>query len=232
MRISGSGRPISLECLTVGLRTGCRARRLWLNGRGGATERECIDVRGAAECCSTIWDSLHGHPLLRELADGTLPLETFRFFLEQTTSSLRTTRGASRWRAKSRNAVELRSFTADFNAVLESELPSNRDLLATVEKMRAADQGGSLAMAPANVAYTSYLRSVALRGGTLEILAALLPCAWSYVEIAQRLRDETISEHPVYAGWIAFLSAPHNVESHWRWCCTCSARSVGPCTRS
>jgi len=78
--------------------------------------------------------------------------------------------------------------------------------------MGAPDRGGSLAMAPANVAYTSYMHSLALRGGPLEIMASLLPCAWSYVEIAEELRARTDLEHPAYGGWIAYFSLPANVE--------------------
>jgi thiaminase/transcriptional activator TenA len=140
--------------------------------------------------CDAIWDALYGHPLLRELAAGTLPLEKFRFFLEQDNFFLEDyARCLAMGAAKSRNEIELRYFTTDLNALLEEELPSNRDLLAT-----------------------SYLQAVALRGGPLEVMAALLPCAWSYIEIAERLRRETTSEHPVYAGWIAYFSLPANVE--------------------
>jgi thiaminase/transcriptional activator TenA len=76
----------------------------------------------------------------------------------------------------------------------------------------AADRGGSLTMAPANVAYTSYMQALALRGGPLEIMAALLPCAWSYVEIAQRLAAEGTSKEKVYADWIGYFTLPANVE--------------------
>jgi thiaminase (transcriptional activator TenA) len=170
----------------------------------------CGEMRDA---CEAIWDALHAHPLLRELAAGTLPLEKFRFFLEQDNFFLEDyARCLAMGAAKSRNEIELRSFTTDLNAVLEGELPSNRELLAKIEGIGAADLGGSRAMAPANVAYTSYLQAIALRGGTLEIMASILPCAWSYVEIAQRLRRLTASEHPIYAPWIAYLCLPANVE--------------------
>jgi thiaminase/transcriptional activator TenA len=67
-------------------------------------------------------------------------------------------------------------------------------------------------MAPANVAYTSYMRSLAMHGGPLEIMASLLPCAWSYVEIATALADETDHDHPVYGDWVGYFSLPENVE--------------------
>jgi thiaminase (transcriptional activator TenA) len=161
--------------------------------------------------CSAIWDGLHAHPFLRELAAGTLPLEKFRFFLEQDNLYLEEyARCLAMGAAKAGSEVELRYFTTDMMTVLDAELPSNRSLLASVVEMGAADRGGASEMAPANVAYTSYMQATSMKGGPLEIMAVLLPCAWSYTEIAERLVAET-TEHPVYAGWIAFFSDPENV---------------------
>src|SRR6266404_3431255 len=67
----------------------------------------------------------------------------------------------------------------------------------------AEDRGGARGMAPANVAYTSFLLATAAAGGPLEITAAILPCSWSYIEIAAGLKDE-IAAHPVYSDWVAF----------------------------
>lgn len=170
----------------------------------------CDEMRAA---CTNIWDGLHAHPFLRELAAGTLALEKFRFFLEQDNFYLVDyARCLAMGAAKSRDETELRYFTVDLNQVLDDELPSNRALLARVTEMGAADRGGALTMAPANVAYTSYMQALALRGGPLEIMAALLPCAWSYVEIAGRLAEEGASEHDVFADWIAYFTLPSNVE--------------------
>lgn len=163
--------------------------------------------------CDPIWRALHEHPFINELAAGTLPLESFRFFLEQDNFYLEEyARCLAMGAAKSRTEAELRYFTIDLNQVLDAELPSNRALLERVIEMGAADHGGSLALAPANVAYTSYMQSLALRGGPLEIMASLLPCAWSYVEIAADLRTRTNHDHPVYGGWIDYFSLPANVE--------------------
>ena len=159
-----------------------------------------------------IWDGLHAHPFLRELAQGTLALEKFRFFLEQDIFYLNDfARCLAMGAAKARDEIELGYFVTDLNQVIEAELPTNRKLLAAVIDMGAADAGGSLLQAPANLAYTSYMQAQSLRGGTLEIMAVLLPCAWSYIEIAQRLAGEASSEHPVYSPWIAYFSAPENV---------------------
>jgi thiaminase (transcriptional activator TenA) len=160
-----------------------------------------------------IWEGLHAHPFITELAAGTLPIDKFRFFLEQDDLYLQEyARCLAMGAAKSRDEVELRYFITDLNQVVELELPSNRQLLDRVIEMGAVDRGGASGMAPANVAYTSYMRSLALHGGPLEIMASLLPCAWSYVEIATALADRVDRDHPVYADWIGYFSLPENVE--------------------
>jgi thiaminase (transcriptional activator TenA) len=176
-----------------------------------STARSASD--GFRATCDPIWRALHEHPFITELAAGTLSLERFRFFLEQDNFYLEEyARCLAMGAAKSRTEAELRYFTTDLNQVLDAELPSNRTLLQRVVEMGAADHSGSVAMAPANVAYTSYMHSLALRGGPLEIMASLLPCAWSYVEIAADLRERTDLDHPAYGGWIAYFSLPSNVE--------------------
>lgn len=170
----------------------------------------CDEMRTA---CADIWDGLHGHPFLRELAAGTLPIEAFRFFLEQDNFYLVDyARCLAMGAAKSRDEEELRSFAVDLNQVIDAELPSNHALLARVTAMGAEDRGGALTQAPATVAYTSYMLSLALRGGPMEIMVALLPCAWSYVEIAGRLAEEGGADHEVYADWVGYFTLPSNVD--------------------
>lgn len=163
--------------------------------------------------CDRIWQGLHDHPFITELATGTLPIDKFRFFLEQDNLYLQDyARCLAMGAAKSRNEAELRYFITDLNQVVDHELPSNRDLLDRVTQLGAVDRGGSSGMAPATVAYTSYMRSRALHGGPLEIMASLLPCAWSYVEIATALAGRIDRDHPVYADWVGYFSLPTNVE--------------------
>jgi thiaminase (transcriptional activator TenA) len=163
---------------------------------------------GAAD----VWDALHGHPFIQELAEGTLPLEKFRFFVEQDDLFLEDyARCLAIGVAKAGDDRELGSLAADLRTVLEEELPSNERLLARVIELGAGDRGGSTGPAPATLAYTSYLQVVATRGGPLELRIALLPCAWSYVEIATRLGGKAHSGHPVYADWIAYFASPENV---------------------
>jgi thiaminase (transcriptional activator TenA) len=156
------------------------------------------------EQCAGIWAGLHAHPFLGELTRGTLPLAAFRFFIEQDLLFLpEFARCMAMGAAKSDSADELEFFTRQLDGIIQLEIPSNRRLLAQVIGLGAENRGGSLGMAPANVAYTSFLLATAAAGGPLEILAAILPCSWSYVEIARGLKDE-LAEHPVYSDWVGF----------------------------
>jgi thiaminase (transcriptional activator TenA) len=154
--------------------------------------------------CDRIWTGLHAHPFLGELARGTLPLDRFRFFIEQDLLYLPAfARCMAMGAAKSGSDAELEFFSRQLDGIIRLEIPNNRRLLEQVIMLGAEDRGGSRAMAPANVAYTSFLLATAAAGGPLEITAAILPCSWSYIEIAAGLKDE-IADHPVYSDWVAF----------------------------
>lgn len=159
-----------------------------------------------------IWERLHGHPFLREIARGELPLEKFRFFLEQDTMYLPDyARCMALGAAKSASEAELRFFAGELDGTLNLELPELRGLLERVIGLGAADRDGALTMAPANVAYTSFMLAVAGHDGPLEIMAAIVPCTWSYAEIAGRLAGE-IADHPVYSDWVRFYLTPEYAE--------------------
>jgi len=170
--------------------------------RGAGAELAFSDSLRAQ--CDRIWAGLHAHPFLGELARGTLPLEAFRFFIEQDLLFLPAfARCMAMGAAKSQNEEELEFFTRQLDGIIRLEIPSNRRLLDQVISLGAQDRGGSLGMAPANVAYTSFLLATAAAGGPLEITAAILPCSWSYIEIAHSLKDQLV-EHPVYSDWVGF----------------------------
>jgi thiaminase (transcriptional activator TenA) len=162
--------------------------------------------------CDGIWAGLHAHPFLGELTRGTLPLDSFRFFIEQDLLFLpEFARCMAMGAGKSADADELEFFTRQLDGIIRLELPSNRRLLEQVIELGAEDRGGSLAMAPANLAYTSFLLATAAQGGPLEITAAILPCSWSYVEIARDLKGE-LTAHPVYSDWVSFYLQEEEAE--------------------
>src|SRR5271154_7171895 len=162
--------------------------------------------------CDRVWAGLHAHPFLGELARGTLPLDRFRFFIEQDLLFLPAfARCMALGAAKSASEAELEFFTRQLDGIIRLEIPSNQHLLDQVISLGAQDRGGSRGLAPANVAYTSFLLATAAAGGPLEITAAILPCSWSYVEIARDLAND-LAEHPVYSDWVSFYLAEEEAD--------------------
>jgi thiaminase/transcriptional activator TenA len=172
------------------------------------TDSVCAELRDG---CLPVWEALHEHPFIGELAAGTLPPEKFRFYLEQNLMYLpEYARAIAIGAARARDLPELRSFAAALDNIVTVEIPENEARLREIVALGAADRGGALAMAPRNVAYTSFLVAAAFRGGPLDVMTAIMPCAWSYGELASALAREAAlpaNEHPVYGAWIGFFAS-------------------------
>jgi thiaminase len=53
--------------------------------------------------------------------------------------------------------------------------------------------------------YTFYLRQIASTGSVAEIVSAMAPCPWAYLEVAERLSKNYI-QIGIYKKWIQFYS--------------------------
>ncbi|GAA2247649.1 TenA family protein [Herbiconiux moechotypicola] len=154
-----------------------------------------------------LWQALLEHPFPAGLADASLPLERFRYYVTQNLLYLpdyarMLAVGASR----SQNGVVLEEYTDALVNIVKVEIPQNERMLAGVVELAGAVPARDGVRAPATVAYTSWLLSIAANGDANDIAAALLPCAWSYGEIARGLVDGAVA-HPVYSGWLAFFAS-------------------------
>jgi len=157
--------------------------------------------------CEPVWQALHRHHFIGELAAATLPIDKFRFYLEQNLQYLpEYARAVAVGASRAGDLETMRVFAADLANIVEVEIPQNEELLRRVRELGARDLGGSDGMAPATLAYTSFLVGTAARFGPLEAMAVILPCTWSYGEIAARLAAEAV-EHPVYTDWIRFFGS-------------------------
>src|ERR1700721_587542 len=126
--------------------------------------------------CDRVWAGLHAHPFLGELARGTLPLDRFRFFVEQDLLYLPAfAKCMAMGAAKSATDADLEFFTRQLDGIIRLEIPSNQRLLDRVIALGAEDRGGARAMAPATVAYTSFLLPTAAAGGPRGVPAPFLP---------------------------------------------------------
>jgi thiaminase/transcriptional activator TenA len=151
------------------------------------------------------WSALPRHPFVVALADGTLPAERFRFYLEQNVQYLPIyAQVLALGVAKARDAAEMASFAAAMHQITEVEIPANTALLSRVIELGAPPRGAGAEQFPATLTYTSFLLATAHAGGPPEIFAAVLPCTWSYGMIGRALAPQAV-EHPVYHDWIGFF---------------------------
>jgi len=147
------------------------------------------------------WAAAVNHPVVREIAAGTLPHETFRGYFEQNIRYLEDyARAIALATAKAPDRAALDVLSRFLRQIVASEIPAN---LAFLQRLGgSADRLPGLAeLHPVTYGYTRHLLHVCGAGSCAEGLAALLPCQWSYGEIAQPLMA-AVPDDPVYADWI------------------------------
>ena len=86
---------------------------------------------------------------------------------------------------------------------MENEIPAN---LAFLERLGGdpATVEGRGTMLPTTYAYTRHLLSTCALGDCADGLTAVLPCQWSYGELARPLTAHPPAD-PIYADWIALF---------------------------
>ena len=158
------------------------------------------------EQADDLWLSLQRHPFVVEMASGELPLDKFSFYIDQNLLYLPDyARAIASGITVSRNDDELGWFTDAVRNIVEVEIPENEELRRIVTELGGARHPQHEVRAPATLAYTSYLLATAARSDPLGILALILPCAWSYGDIAKSLVTDSVS-HPVYSEWLRFFA--------------------------
>jgi thiaminase/transcriptional activator TenA len=161
------------------------------------------DLRGRV---GAHWDRAQDHQFVQELAAGTLPRESFIYYLRQDyVYCLGFCRAASLAAARASTTAELQLFTGMVDAVLNHELEVHREYCA--EFGITPDQLEAEEAAPTCRAYVDYCIATASLEDSVALLCALTPCAVGYAQIGARLGQLTAdqSDHP-YRRWIAMYS--------------------------
>jgi len=157
------------------------------------------------------WQRAVSHPMVLEIAAGTLPHERFRHYFEQNNAYLEEyARAISAIAAKAPDRQALEVLGGSLIQILEVELPANRDFLARLGGDPTAERGVAT-MEPTTLSYTRHLLAAAALGDTATGLAAMLPCQWSYGDIGASIAGAK-PEDPIYADWIAIFADPAYAE--------------------
>ena len=143
------------------------------------------------------------HPFVRGLTDGSLPRESFLFYLDQDSAYLHVYGEALKSLAKKAPRAEWRK-TLESHATdaLATEQQLHTSILKSYGLTKATGR-----MAPSNYAYTNHLLATVERGKFAEGLAAMLPCYWIYQEVGRELAKKG-SKNADYQRWIGQYSDP------------------------
>ncbi len=145
------------------------------------------------------------HPFVRGIGDGTLPVERFRFYVEQDYVFLiEYGRVLALAVAKGRELDGMARFAELLHATLNVEMALHRGYAGKFGI--AAGDLARVAAAPTTYAYTRHLLATAYAGAAAEIAAALLPCQWGYGQIGRALAAAPPADQPLYAEWIAMYA--------------------------
>jgi thiaminase/transcriptional activator TenA len=162
----------------------------------------CERLRAGA---APIWRRELEHPFVRGLADGSLPMDRFRFYLRQDYIFLiEYCRVFALAAAKARDLATIGVFTRLLHDTLETEMELHRDYCGRLGIARAELERAE--PAPVTHAYTRHLTGVGWSGSVEEIVAAVLPCQLGYAEIGAALAQGQWQSSP-YAEWIRTYSA-------------------------
>jgi thiaminase/transcriptional activator TenA len=154
-----------------------------------------------------LWASIDGvfaaivrHPFVRGLTDGSLPRDSFRFYVIQDALYLREfARGLSLAAARAPDDDWIIMFNEHAAGALKVERALHESFFKDFGLTPA--QVAATPLAPTNLAYTNYLLAVAYGAPYHEAVAALLPCYWIYWEVGKHL-ERSGSANPLYARWI------------------------------
>ena len=154
-----------------------------------------------------LWDAVHAHPFVCGIGDGSLPKEPFAYYLAQDYVYLvGFARVLAVGAAKAHGLEDMRRFAGLLRSTLEGEMDLHRRTCAAFGI--GAEELERTEPALVTTAYTSFLLRACHEGGIEDVLCVLLPCAAGYVEIAQRLREGGLPEHPHYRDWIETYTDP------------------------
>ena len=154
-----------------------------------------------AQACSDIWNRMHTHPFVKGIGNGTLERDSFIFYLKQDYVYLiEFSRLIGILVAKSPDLETMITFKDILKDILETEMDLHRRICAAfgvdagaLEKVQAA---------PYCRSYTSHLLAAAYGGAFADGVAALLPCAWGYLEVGLRLKEQGLPDDEYYSDWI------------------------------
>ena len=160
------------------------------------------------QACSEEWRSYCHHDFVNRIGDGTLPIESFRYYLEQDYVFLiHFCRAWALAAYKSDRVSDMEWATEILHSTLNTEMQLHIEFCESYG-VRQSDLE-LVKEHSSNLAYTRFVLERGLAGDILDLYVALCPCVVGYAEIGNRLAlefDSFLSTNP-YRKWIEMYSS-------------------------
>jgi thiaminase/transcriptional activator TenA len=173
-------------------------------------------VETLREDADPIWDAICDYPMVRQLGDGTLDEDPFRYWVRQDYVYLvEYSRLFAYGAASAPTLTEMGTF-AD---LLDSTINTEMDLhwAYAGEFGISEDELEATEPSPTTQAYTDFLVRTAATETFGDLVAALLPCMWGFNETGKRLEARGKPEDDRYAQWIETYAGEEFTELT-EWC--------------
>ncbi|MBD1381886.1 thiaminase II [Metabacillus arenae] len=147
------------------------------------------------------WQESFNHPFVKGIGDGTLSLEAFKYYVLQDSYYLSNFAKVQSYAGAMADDLHTTNrMAAHAQGTYEAELSLHREFseLLGISK----EEVEQFEPSPTAYAYTSHMYRSVLSGKIGEVIAALLPCYWLYLEVGEHLKTCTPSE-PIFQQWIA-----------------------------
>jgi thiaminase/transcriptional activator TenA len=147
------------------------------------------------------WEASFRHPFVTGVADGSLPVECFKYYVLQDAYYLsQFAKVQALGAAKASDLYTSGRMAGHAQSTYQAELALHEKFSALLGITN--EERTRFEPAPTAYAYTSHLLRAAYEGQLGDIIAAILPCYWLYHEIGERFK-EARPEHPVYQEWVS-----------------------------
>ncbi|MFW6028950.1 MAG: thiaminase II [Halanaerobiales bacterium] len=160
-----------------------------------------MDFTELVQSTEDIWKKLLDHPFIKKLYSGDLSKEKFKFYLKQDFYYLdQSMRNMGLLIAKAED-IEVRRKLINI-LYSESEVEFSEYKKQLLELNIGPEEAKNIKASRANISYTNYLLAVSSQKSFKEGMAALLPCYWSYLKIAEANQDKLKkNKNKYYLDW-------------------------------
>ena len=154
-----------------------------------------------------IWREILNHKFIIELSKGVLPFNKFLFYLKQDHYFLQEFAKLVQSAAQKTTDTKMKKWLESlYKSTVNFEMEMQRQMLYKLLSSNSINidtKQQSFSPSKTTLEYISYLVDISSNGNFVEMVSAMAPCPWTYLEIAQLLSKFPI-ENEIYRNWIKF----------------------------